>query len=309
MRTHVTRTVRLLTVLAVGAASAGAAAGCGTTEADRGRAQPRSIESTLQAGTRARQVADAWDGSRAAEEWHEGFYPLGEVVQLPEGGLRGEADKRAWDIGNFDLNGKLPGTEPGSGRVAWESGSSLTTPLLQADQAYRTLDHADSPGPRLTVTAARLGDMTVTTSRGPATVPAWLFTLDGYASPLKRAAVSPSKLPASPIEPLGQDVPTDVLAPLGGLTKTAQDGRSLTVLATHGSCDDGPTVKALETSGSVVLSASTTGSEDGPCTSELRGEKVPVKLDRPLGERIVLDAFTGRPVPYGEWPVTAQSRS
>ncbi|MEU0900571.1 hypothetical protein [Streptomyces massasporeus] len=61
-------------------------------------------------------VADAWDASRAAEAWHEGFYPLGAVVQLP-GGLRGEADKRAWDIGNFDLNGKLPGAEPGSARV------------------------------------------------------------------------------------------------------------------------------------------------------------------------------------------------
>ncbi|MFF7770535.1 hypothetical protein ACFZC7_29020 [Streptomyces massasporeus] len=42
----------------------------------------------------------------------------------------------------------------------------------------------------------------------------------------------------------------------------------------------------------MVSSASTINSEDGPCTSELRGEKVPVKL-----------------VPYGEWPVTAQSRS
>ncbi|MEU0900570.1 hypothetical protein [Streptomyces massasporeus] len=104
-------------------------------------------------------------------------------------------------------------------------------------------------------------------------------------------------------------MPTDVLAPLGGLTETAQGGRSLTVVATHGSCDDGPTVKALETSGSVVLSAATTGFEDGPCTSELRGQKLPVKLDRPLGGRLVLDAFTGSPVPYGEWPVTAKSRS
>ncbi|MFJ7181161.1 hypothetical protein ACIQXA_33320 [Streptomyces massasporeus] len=50
----------------------------------------------------------------------------------------------------------------------------------------------------------------------------------------------------------------------------------------------------------VVLSASTTGSEDGPCGTEPRGGKVPVKLDRHLGERIVLDAYTGRPVPCGE---------
>ncbi|MEU6012213.1 hypothetical protein [Streptomyces sp. NPDC047453] len=56
----------------------------------------------------------------------------------------------------------------------------------------------------------------------------------------------------------------------------------------------------LETDGSVVLSTSVVGTKEGPCTADLLGEMVTVKLDRPLGDRVLLDAFTGRPVPG--WP-------
>ncbi|MET9869690.1 MULTISPECIES: hypothetical protein [unclassified Streptomyces] len=306
MRTDMTRTARLLLVLALSAAAAGAAAGCGAGETGGTQPAPRSPRSddrTPRSDDRAQQVAEAWDGSPAAARWRAGYHPMGPVVHLPgNGALRDAADRRAYDIGNFDLRGKLPAAPGGSGRVTWRSGGSLTMPLRDAEQVYETLDTADSPGPRLTVTGAKLGEMTVATSRGPATVPAWLFTLEGYDSPLERAAVSPSELPRPPIRPLGQNVPTDVLAPLGGLTEVAADGRSVTVLAHHGSCDDGPVVDVLETDGSVVLSAAVTGVEDGPCTSELRGKEVTVKLAGPVGDRVVLDAFTGRPVPYTDRP-------
>jgi hypothetical protein len=312
MRTDRTRTARLLLVLALSVTGAGAAAGCGSTEAGGGepdRRPPSQDRPTQDSPSqdRARQVADAWDGSRAAAQWHLGYHPVAPVVQLPAEGLRGE-DRRAYATGNFDLRAPLPSARGASGRVTWRDGGALTRPLMAADRAYRALDRDSSPGPRLTVTRGELGNMTVLTARGPATVPAWLFTLEGYASPLKRAAVSPSGLPRPPIGPLGQDVPTDVLAPLGGLMKVAQDGRSVTVVAHHGSCDDGPVVAALETNGSVVLSAAVTGVNDGPCTDDLRGEKVTVTLDRPVGDRIVLDAFTGRPVPYTEQPGAAPRR-
>ncbi|MGW0369209.1 hypothetical protein ACWDZW_09875 [Streptomyces coeruleorubidus] len=304
MRTDMTRTARLLLVLALSAAGAGAAAGCGTAEA--GRTEPTP---SPRSKDRAHRVAEAWDGSRAAAQWRAGYHPIAPVVQLPAGGLRDDAARRAYATGTFDLRAPLPSARGKSGRVTWKDGGSLTRPLVAAKRAYRALDSNSAPGPRLTVTKAESGDMTVLTSRGPATVPAWLFTLEGYATPLKTAAVNPSEVPKSPVAPLGPDVPTDVLAPLGGLTKVAEDGRSVTVVAHHGSCDDGPVVTALETRGSVVLSASVTGTSDGPCTSDLRGEKVTVKLDRPVGGRIVLDAFTGRPVPYTEWPGPATGRS
>ncbi|MFE6406788.1 hypothetical protein ACFVOR_07610 [Streptomyces sp. NPDC057837] len=299
MRTDPARTTRLLLVLVL-SATAGAATGCGTQEAGGTPPAPRSAgRPDPVAAARARQVADAWDGSRAAAQWRAGYHPVAPAVRLPgDGPLHDDGDRRAYEIGNFDLRGELPAAPAGSGRVTWRGGKSLGAPLLDAEQVYRDLDRADSPGPRLTVTGARLGEMTLDTSRGPATVPAWLFTLQGYDRPLARAAVRPSAEPAPPVEPLGPDVDASVLAPLGGLTGIAGGGRSLTVVAHHGSCDDGPAVTAHETDGSVVLSAAVRGVHDGPCTSELRGKRVTVELDRPVGDRVVLDAFTGRPVPY-----------
>jgi hypothetical protein len=299
MRTNTTRTVDLLVLLALSIAGTGAVAGCGSEKAGGSRSEVRDGDQAPESEARARQVADAWDGSEAAEAWSKGYYPMGEAVQLPENAFRDDADKRAYMTQNFVLRGELPATPYKDGQVKWESGGSLTLPLMGARKAYETLGRGSNAGPHLTVTAAELGEMTLATSRGPATVPAWLFILEGYDTPLKRVALSPSKLPEPPIKPAGQ-VPTDELAPLDRLVEVAANGRSVTVVATHGSCDDGPAVDVLETGGSVVLSASVVGTKDGPCTADLRGEKVTVTLDRPVGDRVLLDAFTGRPVPHGE---------
>jgi len=178
--------------------------------------------------------------------------------------------------------------------VGGESGGSLSLPLTAARGAYGDLDRAGGPAP-LTVTGAKLGERTLATSRGPETVPAWLFTLEGYDTPLKTVALGPSELPKPPIGP-ARDLPADELGPLLGLVQAAGDARSVTVAAGHGGCDDGPAVHVLETADSVVLSASVAGSDDGPCTAQLLAEDVTVKLRRPLGDRLLLDAFTGRPV-------------
>ncbi|GAA0905289.1 hypothetical protein GCM10009574_096560 [Streptomyces asiaticus] len=78
------------------------------------------------------------------------------------------------------------------------------------------------------------------------------------------------------------------------------DGRSITVKATHGACDDGPVVKALETSESIVLYASVAGARSGACSSEMIEQSVRVQMRKPLGDRILLDALSGQPVPHGE---------
>ncbi|MGW3248875.1 hypothetical protein [Streptomyces sp. NPDC001070] len=294
MRTSTARTVNLLVLLVVLTAGNATVAGCGS----RQPGGSSHVNPTPETEARARRVADAWDGSKAAEVWRKGYYPMSDVVELPEHAFRNEADKIAYLSQNLTLDGELPTASAKDGQVEWESGESLTLPLMDARQAYETLARGGSDGPPLTVTGAKLGVMTLATSRGPATVPAWLFALEGYDTPLKRVAVRPSKLPAPPVKPV-DDLPSDELWPLGGLVRTAGDGRSVTVVAHHGACDDGPAVDVLETAGSVVLSAYVVGTSDGPCTSQLLGDEVVVKLASPLGERIVLDAFTGRPVPYG----------
>jgi hypothetical protein len=224
---------------------------------------------------------------------------MGEAVQLPENAFRHEADKEAYATQNFVLRGDLPATPRKEGDVRWAGGGSLTLPLMGARQAYETVARGSNDGPHLTVTGAELGEMTLATSRGPATVPAWLFTLEGYDTPLKRVAVRPSKLPRPPIGPAAES-PSSGLRNLDHLDETAVGSRTVMVVALHGACDDGPVVDVLETRGSVVLSAYVVGTQDGrPCTTQLLGKDVTVTLERPLGDRILLDAFTGRPAPYG----------
>ncbi|MFH9864342.1 hypothetical protein [Streptomyces sp. NPDC017202] len=108
------------------------------------------------------------------------------------------------------------------------------------------------------MTGARLGRMTIATSRGAATVPAWVFTLEGYDTPLKRVAVTPSPLPEPPIGQARQDSDGGLMSVVRPAAVPA-DSRSITVKATRGACDDGPVVKALETGGSVVVHASVVG--------------------------------------------------
>jgi hypothetical protein len=59
-------------------------------------------------------------------------------------------------------------------------------------------------------------------------------------------------------------------------------------------------VDVLETAGSVVLSASIRNPSEGDCPAMLKLTEVTVRLERPLGDRLLLDAFTGRPVPHGD---------
>ncbi|MFG3410176.1 hypothetical protein [Streptomyces sp. NPDC048142] len=83
--------------------------------------------------------------------------------------------------------------------------------------------------------------------------------------------------------------------------EASSDGRRLTVVAGHGSCDNGPVVTTLETTGSVVLIGDVDvreGSEDAICTKELLARQATVKLDEPLRDRVLLDATTGRPIPF-----------
>ncbi|GHH16993.1 hypothetical protein [Streptomyces lanatus] len=287
MRTTAYRTVLSLTALGL------LATGCGSSQpggSDESEPAPNTEP-------RALKVAEAWDGSTAADTWRTGYYPIADPAQLPEDAFHDDADKEAYLTQNVVLRGNLPETPQTDAKVTWRSGESLTLPLLGARAAYEKLGGGDlSPGPHLTVTGAKLGETTLATSRGPATVPAWLFTIEGYDTPLKRVALNPSKPPKPPIGPAGQL--GSALWELNKVVEVTADGRSVTVLAHHGACDDGPAVDVLETDGSVVLSGYVVGASDELCTAQLLSKKVTVELDRPLDDRILLDAFTGRPVSH-----------
>ncbi len=246
--------------------------------------------------SRARQVADAWRGSVAAQQWRTGFFPLEELVWLPQDAWHSGEDKIAYGESRFTVEGELP-AKGSRGRITWQDGGPpQDVEVLSARAVFERLagPEKSSEGPRLTITGAKADQQQVETSRGPAYIPVWYFTIKGYDQPLISAALGTQTVVQSPIAPM--DNQRDDLMPLQGLKSVARDGRSLVVLAGHGACDDGPAVQALETDENVVLTASIRGANDEPCTSQLLVEKVTVKLTRPLGKRVLLDAFSGAPV-------------
>lgn len=233
-------------------------------------------------------VAEAWEGSDAARRWTEGFHPLDAHVQLPEDGLRDD-----FQNGAVRALTSLP-EESADGAIRWEGGETSPVPLMSAADAFGEMDSGIAQRvegyPAMEVTGVELGEMRLHTSRGPAQVPAWHFTLDGYDIPLRYAAVAVPKPPAAPVEPAADDHDLSALM-LGPLS---EDGRSVTVTWWDGSCEESE-IDVLETDESVVIARSVSG---GPppgtvCTAEVRLVEKTLELERPLGARAPLDASTG----------------
>ncbi|WP_416975129.1 hypothetical protein [Streptomyces sp. 4F14] len=274
--------MRRLLVLAVTAVMMLTAAACGE-ERDGKEQRAAPAPAPHPRTERARQVAAAWNGSQAEASWRAGYHPMGDWTQFPEGLTDPPLTLRA----------TLPRLPRADAEIKWSSGPTLTAPLVPADTAYGSLAQYAGPGTQLPVTAVKLGTMSLLTTRGPATVPAWLFTVEGHGTPVKRAAVRPSRLPKSPIAPVTS---SNFQLPTTRVEKI--QGSALTVIVPHGSCDDGVEMEALETPGSVVLSAYAVNPQDGLCRADLKMEPVKVTLRAPLADRVLLDASTGTPVPY-----------
>ncbi|MFI1280645.1 hypothetical protein ACH4U5_07715 [Streptomyces sp. NPDC020858] len=280
-------------------------AGCGAQQPEQGA--PRDVPHhapPADSRPRMQQVAAAWEGSAALRQWREGFHPLDPQDWQPPGGFRSGQDKAAYAAGNFVLRTGLPDTPPAT-PVHWPDGSTLLLPLQTAAQTYGELDGGldrdPDREPALQITGVRFGETTVRTSRGPARVPAWLFAVEGYDTPLARIAVGPQELPKPPVEPLeGIDGGTASLFGHSG----APDATAFSVTAGHGSCDGGVAVDALEGAGTVVLAGRILpGAELPPgaaCDAAMRMQSVPVTLSRPVGGRIVVDAATGAPLERGQ---------
>ncbi|MFD7559345.1 hypothetical protein ACFV9E_33055 [Streptomyces sp. NPDC059835] len=280
------------------------AAGCGTAPGGGSRGEPVAPADTR---PRMERVAAAWEGSAALAQWREGFHPLDEQDWAPAGGFRSGEDKAAAVNGNFVLRAALPEGPPSATPVRWDAGGAeLTLPLLTAREAYGQLQGGAKGGEArpdhvLSVTAIAFGETTVRTSRGPARVPAWSFTVEGYDTPLTRIAIRPQELPKPPIEPLRTfDGGT---APLFGRSAAPPDVTSFEVTAGHGACDGGVAVDVLEGTDTVVLAGRILpggkAGRDGACPALMLQQRVPVTLARPVGERLVLDSESGAPLEQG----------
>ncbi|MFR9780676.1 hypothetical protein ACL02O_32100 [Micromonospora sp. MS34] len=281
---------------------------------------------------RAAQVADDW---RPGEAWRSGYVPLEDGTVLAGDPGFDSDTKWAFEQGWYRDQVAMPTSTPADGTIRFPDGT-LRVPLVSAAEAYAQLDRGDPPpcpgrpmkppttgpgrpghgGPTiypgpdgpvatpagepcvpLTVTAVTLGSATVRTSRGPADVPAWLFTVAELRVPVARVAVAPSAVGAVPpgTAPTGP-VPSGVVTVE---SLDAVDGARLDYRVGVGACDSEPTPLALERDDLVVIGAGVT-TTPGPCTEQLVIKPVTVTLKAPLGKRAVLDVGSGTALVVGQ---------
>ena len=264
----------------------------------------------------ARQEASAWPNSALGKVWKTGLViPVADDLSSgPSGGFPSGETKIAFGNGNLVYTGTPPKGAP-AGVVTWADGSSMKVPVLSEAQVFSALKNntagrcpscATTP---LAVTAAQPTTMSVATSRGTATVPAWAFTLQGVSTPVIQAALPPgsyvtqhsSHQPAEQLGPLGKGF-------VGAVAATrAADGRTLTLMLEGSPCDATWGGLVAEAGDVVVVGGWMHDPHpDAPCAASLVGRTVTVRLAKPLGDRVILDAATGWPtsqVPLFATPV------
>jgi hypothetical protein len=295
-------------------ALAGCAQPSGTGDGSEVATPDRRWESFEQ---RATEVAQAWQAVPARSGWQDGYVPLQDPTVVGPDVTFTDSTRQAFFAGWYRTQLQPPADKPADGIIRFPDGT-LEVPLQSAAEAYQAIDQGDPPpcpgrppaplsptgGPDdpvgsdsstacipLTVTAVELGTTLIHTSRGEATVPAWLFTIDELDAQVARVAVAPSAVTPPPeFSAPGQTAGTDLVA--------AQDivsihGAELTYRLGVGTCDENITPLVNGYDDVVVVGGGVTRAS-GVCTDQLLIEPVTVKLDEPVGARPVLDALTGQ---------------
>jgi hypothetical protein len=269
---------------------------------------------------RATEVAQAWQAA-SRPDWRTGYVPLQEPTVLPADVKFNDETKQAFVAGWYREQAPLPTATPADGTITFPD-NTLKVPLISAMDAYRQLDQGDPPpcpgrpanppptpastgpdgsvsGPGmtactpLTVTKVELGTAKVRTSRGEATVPAWLFTVDELSTRIARVAVAASAIGDVPEPPASTGQSAEGL--VGAQDLVAVDGTKLTYRLGVGACDTAiaPLVRQQD---DLVVVGGTAIRSTGICTDQLLMQPVTVTLNAALGARTVLDAASGRPL-------------
>ena len=237
----------------------------------------------------------------------QSFVPVGDLTgQLGDWEPTNGDNKQALQSGRVVAATALPAAPQPAGKVVWDNGAVQTISLISADEALQQLAAAGAGRcPEcvpLEVTGARLTTARIQTTRGPATAPAWEYTLRETAVRVTRVAVAGSA--AVKITPPSWDP----YNPPGGLAiesaSTTTPGRQLTVAFTGapgpGSqpCGADYSAEAVESANAVVvivIAHPHAANETCPAIGARR--TTTVDLAQPLGERSVLEVQQGLPVP------------
>lgn len=210
--------------------------------------------------------------------------------------------KFAWSSGRVVVAPGVQLGSDGSSRIDFADGSSLPVSVLDARPAltaaigttHNNCRHISASSCTLTITGASLRTAEVVTSRGPATVPAWSFTVKNLSIPIVVVAVSEDvlKTPIEPVPPPGLSKLEPGLLQVQSLTHI--DGSTLTFVLGHGICEPDLRAHVLEFEDLVVIGGSHGPMPAGGCGVDVGASTTAVAtLAAPIGDRAVISADTG----------------
>ncbi|SCF41599.1 hypothetical protein GA0074696_5556 [Micromonospora purpureochromogenes] len=255
----------------------------------------------------ARDALTRYDQAVLAAGGAQAFVPVGELTgQLGDWEqANGDNNKQALLTGRIVPATALPALGQPTGKVVWENGRTQPVPLASAEEALaqvRAAGVGDCSGcVPLEVTAARLTTVRIPTTRGPAAVPAWEYTLKGTAVRLTRIAVARAGAVVVTPPAWGPEYPRGGLA-IESATGSTTSGRL--VVAFTGSpgpgsqpCGVDYSAEAAESANAVVVIVIEHRHGDGESCGDVGARRTATaELARPLGERAVLEVQQGLPV-------------
>lgn len=241
----------------------------------------------------AEAVAAAWSTADQQERWQASLVPVGPLTVEPD--WSGHPSLRAGvHAGALDWVAEKVDDVAATGTVRYADGGTESVTTLGARTTLSELftQHSaecTTPCTAAVVTAAEPTTVELLTARGPASVPAWAFHLDGLQQPVLRVAVAG-------LDSLGEIEPR-VPGPSGArglVAATAlleEHGSTITVRLASSGCAPASTPRVLETDSVVVVGATQPVPQGEACVAVVRDEDVTVTLTRPLGHRVL--ATTG----------------
>ncbi len=251
----------------------------------------------------AQAALDRWSNAVSLNGGSD-FVPVGELVgQIGDWEAANGDNKAALMSGLVEAAVTLPGETPPDGSIAWSDGTSEIVALVPATRALagiRATGGACDGCRALQVIGAQLTTASMNTSRGPATVPVWAFSVEGTAVQITRIAVANM---VSVVPP--QWDPND--APVGlsiDAAKGTVDGRGIevTFVGAPGraseACGADYTAEAVESQTAIVVIVHEQRNPGaGACADVGATRTASVTLASPLASRAVLEVKQGLPVP------------
>jgi hypothetical protein len=265
-----------------------------------------------QLGRERQQARDAlahWADAVAAAGGQQALMVVGDRTgqvgdwELPVGSNNKMALMAGQVVAAIDLSDETPAPA----EVHWQDGSVRTLPTMSAAQALRDLHATADEGScpeceSLKVTGAKLMTAQLATSRGPATVPVWEFSLQGTSVRITRVAIAASAT-VNVVAPVWDPDDPPVGLSIYAASGTA-DGMELTVFfvgspktATQ-PCGVDYEAEAVESVTAVVaIVIEHSNPTPGACEAVGATRTATLRLAAPVGDRALLEVKEGLPVP------------